>query len=127
MSIYAYKLILIILGFISLILSIIGIVIPILPTTPFLLLSAFCFFKGSKKLDQWFKNTALYKKHVDAFIEDKEMDLKSKISTILTLTILFSIGFFFAKNLIVVRIILAIIWIIHILYFTLYIKTKREL
>ncbi|MCY1153227.1 MAG: YbaN family protein [Sphaerochaetaceae bacterium] len=127
MSIYAYKLILIILGFISLILSIIGIVIPILPTTPFLLLSAFCFFKGSKKLDLWFKNTALYKKHVDTFIENKEMDLKSKTSTILTLTILFSIGFFFAKNLIVVRIILAIIWIIHILYFTLYIKTKREL
>jgi uncharacterized membrane protein YbaN (DUF454 family) len=125
MSIYAYKLVLIILGFISLILSIIGIVIPILPTTPFLLLSAFCFFKGSKKLDQWFKNTSLYKKHVDTFIEDKEMDLKSKISTILTLTLLFSIGFFFAKNLIVVRIILAIIWIIHILYFTLYIKTKK--
>jgi hypothetical protein len=125
MSIYAYKLVLIIFGFISLILSIIGIVIPILPTTPFLLLSAFCFFKGSKKLDQWFKNTALYKKHVDTFIEDKEMDLKSKISTILTLTILFSIGFFFAKNLIVVRIILAIIWIIHILYFTLFIKTKK--
>jgi hypothetical protein len=125
MSIYAYKLVLIIFGFISLILSIIGIVMPILPTTPFLLLSAFCFFKGSKKLDQWFKNTALYKKHVDTFIEDKEMDLKSKISTILTLTILFSIGFFFAKNLIVVRIILAIIWIIHILYFTLFIKTKK--
>lgn len=125
MSIYAYKLVLIILGFISLILSIIGIVIPILPTTPFLLLSAFCFFKGSKKLDQWFKNTSLYKKHVDTFIEDKEMNLKSKISTILTLTLLFSIGFFFAKNLIVVRIILAIIWIIHILYFTLYIKTKK--
>ncbi len=125
MSRYIYKLMLIILGFISLTLSIVGIILPILPTTPFLLLSAFCFFKGSKKLDLWFKNTSLYKKHVDTFIEDKEMEIKSKISIILTITILFSIGFFFAKNLIIVRIILAIIWFIHILYFTIYIKTKN--
>lgn len=125
MSRYVYKLMLIILGFISLTLSIVGIILPILPTTPFLLLSAFCFFKGSKKLDLWFKNTSLYKKHVDTFIEDKEMEIKSKISIILTITILFSIGFFFAKNLIIVRIILAIIWFIHILYFTIYIKTKN--
>ncbi len=125
MSRYVYKLMLIILGFISLTLAIVGIILPILPTTPFLLLSAFCFFKGSKKLDLWFKNTSLYKKHVDTFIEDKEMEIKSKISIILTITILFSIGFFFAKNLIIVRIILAIIWFIHILYFTIYIKTKN--
>lgn len=125
MSILAYKLIFIIIGFISLILSIIGVVIPILPTTPFLLLSTFCFFKGSKKLDLWFKNTALYKNHVDVFIEDKEMDIKSKVSTIATLTILFSIGFFFAKELILVRIILATIWMLHILYFTFYIKTRK--
>lgn len=125
MSKKIYKLSLIGLGFISLVLGIIGILIPILPTTPFLLLSTICFFKSSAKLDSWFKNTKIYKKHVDSFLENKTMDLKSKISIIITITLLFSIGFYFAKNILAIQLILAFIYIIHLLYFTIYIKTKK--
>ena len=42
-----------ILGFIFLALGAIGIVLPLLPTTPFLLLSAFCFARSSEKLHDW--------------------------------------------------------------------------
>ena len=44
-----------------------GTVIPILPTIPFLMLSAFCFARSSRKLDRWFKNTKLYKSNLEDF------------------------------------------------------------
>ncbi|WP_282609798.1 YbaN family protein [Pelagibius sp. Alg239-R121] len=40
-------------GLISLVLGIIGIFLPLLPTTPFVLLSAFCFSRGSQRLHDW--------------------------------------------------------------------------
>lgn len=47
------KPLLITLGSISLILAVIGIFLPLLPTTPFLIVSAWCFKNGSDKLHQW--------------------------------------------------------------------------
>ena len=51
--------------------GIIGIVLPILPTTPFFLLSAFLFAKGSEKFHKWFINTGLYKKYIVAAVHNK--------------------------------------------------------
>ena len=70
----------IIIGLIAFILGTIGVVLPILPTTPFYLLASFCFVRGSETFDKWFKGTKLYKKHLESFAKDRAMTLKQKIS-----------------------------------------------
>ena len=63
-------------GIISFGLGAIGVVLPVLPTTPFLLLSSFCFVRGSERFDKWFKGTKLYKKHLESFVNNRQMTLK---------------------------------------------------
>lgn len=63
----------IILGLITFILGTIAVVLPILPTTPFYLLTAFFWVKGSKRFSDWFLNSKLYKKHMNTFARHKVM------------------------------------------------------
>ncbi len=70
-------------GLIAFLLGAIGVIIPVLPTTPFLLLASFCFVKGSERFDFWFKGTKIYKKHLESFIKEKAMTLKRKITILL--------------------------------------------
>lgn len=113
------KTIFIILGLISLGLGAIGAILPMLPTVPFLMLSAIFFSKSSEKLDRWFKRTKLYKNNLETFANGEGMTLKVKIRIMLTVTILMAIGFFtmFRKKLYIPCIILACVWLFHILYF----------
>jgi len=88
------KIVFIILGFIFVGLGCLGIPLPVLPTTPFLMLAAICFAKGSKRLDRWFKSTKLYHNHLESFVEKREMTLKAKLTILLTASamLLFSFG-----------------------------------
>ena len=70
-------------GFISLGLGIIGIPLPILPTTPFLLLAMACFAKSSQRFEKWLHGTKLYQTYVADYRETKSISKKRKKRIIL--------------------------------------------
>ena len=120
------KLLYIVLGCIALGLGAIGTVLPILPTTPLLLVAAFCFARSSEKLNQWFKNTRLYKENLETFVRGQGMTKKAKIRIMLTVTVIMAIAFVAMRNTIIGRICLAVVWLCHVIAFTFFIKTCPE-
>ncbi|TXJ36877.1 DUF454 domain-containing protein [Brachyspira aalborgi] len=116
------KVVLIILGFISMGIGIVGIVTPILPTTPFLLLASFFFAKGSKRFHDWFISTKIYKKYLESFVQSKAMTLKNKFTILLPVSCMLIITFIFVNNL-YARLVLVILFIGKYLYFFTQIRT----
>lgn len=83
----------IVLGFIFAGIGAVGVPLPVLPTTPFLLLAAFCFAKGSKRVDKWFRGTKLYKNHLESFVTHRAMTLKTKLTILFTASAMLILAF----------------------------------
>ncbi len=66
-------------------LGFLGIFLPILPTTPFLLLAAVCFARSSDRLYQWLLNNPWFGEYIRNYREGRGLPLRLKILTILTL------------------------------------------
>jgi len=73
------KILYLILGTLFLGLGLIGVVLPILPTTPFLLLTAYFYAKGSERFHQWFIRSWVYQRYLKDFVDHKAMTLKAKL------------------------------------------------
>ena len=119
------KILFICLGFLFVGIGAVGIVVPILPTTPFLLLASFFFAKGSKRFHDWFMSTKLYKKHLESFVKSRSMTLKSKLTILLPVSAMLIITFIFVNNM-HARIVLVILFIGKYLYFFTQIKTIKN-
>lgn len=114
----------IILGFISLGLGILGIVLPILPTTPFLLLASYFFAKGSNRFHKWFISTKLYENYLEEFITSRAMTLKRKLSILLPVSAMLISTSIFVNNL-YARIGISIIIVMKYYYFYFHIGTLK--
>lgn len=118
------KIIFVIVGFISLLLGIIGTVLPILPTVPFLLLTSYCFARGSNKFEVWFKSSKIYKKYLEEFIFNKSMTLKQKIYISTFADIMIAFPLVILNNL-YIKLFLIIVIIFKYYYFIFKIKTIK--
>ena len=110
------------LGFLALGIGLIGVILPILPTTPFLLVTSFCFARGSERFHTWFTNSNIYKKHLERFVKERAMTLKQKV------VLLSFVNFMLAFPLILVdvlpmRITIIVLIIIKLYYFTFKVRT----
>ena len=98
-----------IIGTIFLGLGTVGIVLPILPTTPFLLLSAACYLQGSERMHRWLLNNKLFGSYIKNYREGKGISTRGKIFTLslLWITILYS-AFFIVNSAIIQAVLLAV-------------------
>lgn len=119
------KAIYIILACIGLILGAVGVIVPMLPAFPFLLLAAFSFARGSERLHSWFISTRLYKNNLETYVRGQGMTRRTKhrIIASVTVLILISMSILAICELYWVWSILIAVWAFHILYFVFGVKT----
>lgn len=99
------------LAFVCVGLGVLGIVLPILPTTPLFIAAACLFAKGSKRFHKWFLNTKLYKTYIESAVKNGTMDKKAKKKMMLTLGIVFGLGIFFSPM--IAKLVIVIVAAIH--------------
>lgn len=114
----------VVLGFVFVGMGVLGVVLPVLPTTPFFLAAACLFAKGSERFHRWFVETGLYKKYIVQAVHKKEMTGKAKLKMMSVLGILFTVGFFFSP-IWHAKLLIAIVAIGHFYYFLFKIKTVK--
>ena len=102
------KYLFIFLGSISLGLGSIGIILPLLPTTPFLLLAAYFYLRSSKKLYVWLLNHRIFGIYIYSYINFHAIDLKTKISALSLLWLSLTISIILVNKLLVTLILLII-------------------
>ena len=112
-------------GFLFFALGMVGVVLPILPTTPFILVAAFCFARSSDRLNSWFKGTKVYKMVLEGYMTKRSMTLRAKLTILVPVTALLAVGFAMMSSVPVGRAIVAIVWVGHIVYFGFIVKTER--
>ena len=115
-------------GTFFLVIGSIGIVIPVLPTTPFLILAAACYIRGSERLYHWLLNNRILGEFIRNYREGKGITLRNKVLTTIFLWITISYSAFFIVNIWIVQLILFVIAFavsIHIIRVPTYRETKH--
>ncbi|WP_182200957.1 YbaN family protein [Paraliobacillus salinarum] len=119
------KAIYILFGFIFMTIGFLGVILPLLPSIPFLILASICFFRGSDRLDTWFKGTKLYMKEVEPFLRERALTLRKKIyiNIMADSMILLSI---FIVDYLWLKILLVLIALYKHYYFVFHIRTIKQ-
>lgn len=114
--------VLIVLGIVFTLIAFIGAVLPLLPTTPFLILAAICFTNSSRKFKIWLESTQIYKNYVENLKKYKGYTMKEKIRILISLYIVVGFSIFMISNL-YIRIGLMIMVVIQTIVLFTFVKT----
>ncbi|HIY84792.1 MAG TPA: YbaN family protein [Candidatus Rubneribacter avistercoris] len=112
-------------GFASFGLGAVGTVVPILPTTPFLLVAAFCFARSSERVNAWFRSTRLYRTVVEGYATKRAMTVRAKLLLLAPLTVVLGVSFALMGSVPVGRAVVAVVWVAHVVYFGFVVRTDR--
>ena len=112
-------------GAISFALGTAGIVLPLLPTVPFYMLTLFCLARGSERFHNMFLESSLYQKTVGAYERDKALTLRTKLSILLSVSTIMAIGAYFSQDMPIALIVMAFVWISHVIALVFIVKTKK--
>ena len=105
-------------GLISLSLGVVGIFVPLLPTTPFLLLASACFVRSSDKLHNWLIHHKVFGNYIRCYQQFRAVSLRAKILTVTFLWLFIGYAVAFVVSAFMIRILLLVIAVtvtIHIL------------
>lgn len=103
-----------------------GIVLPLLPTVPFYMLTLFCLARGSERFHKMFLESSLYQKTVGAYERDKALTLRTKLSILLSVSTIMAIGAYFSQNMPIALGVMAFVWIGHVIALAFIVKTKNK-
>lgn len=95
------KILFFILGTLSLLLGAIGIFLPVLPTTPLLLLASFFFIRSSERIYKWLLNHKVFGSYIKNYMEDRSIRRKDRMMAMIFLWITLTISILLVENLIV--------------------------
>ncbi len=112
-------------GSIFLGLGFVGIIVPGLPTTPFLLLAAGCYVRSSDRLYSWLLDHKLFGKYIHNFRETRSISLRSKIISLIVMWVMLGLSIYIFIKIIPVKIIIALLGVIGSLVILL-IPTLRK-
>lgn len=115
----------IILGGISFILGTLGLSLPFIPTVPFYMLTSFLWLRSSEKLYNKFVQSTYYQKYIQELIIEKKMTTKGLVKLFAMIFIVFLIPGILVDNL-VMRISLVVVYMLHLIFLTLYFKKKER-
>ena len=107
-----------ILGFLTMGIGAAGVILPVLPTTPFLLLASFCLARGSERFHRWFTGTKLYRRHLESFVRNRAMTLKTKFSLLIPASCMLILAFLAMSNVYGRVFIIFLIFFKYIYFFT---------
>jgi len=79
------KYLLIFLGSLSVAFGVIGVFVPVLPTTPFLLLASFCYLRSSKRMHNWLINHKIFGSYIYCYLNYRAVSKKTKIGAMMFL------------------------------------------
>ena len=96
-------------GTVSLVLGAVGIILPILPTTPFLLLALACYFRSSERMTHWMLNNKYFGKYIRNYRDGKGIPLKTKLFALTILWITIIISAFFIIPILIIQLVLFVV------------------
>ena len=110
------RIILISVGFLCVALGAVGLVLPVMPTTPFLLVAAACFARSSPRFHDWLLNLRLFGTLIKNWQQNRTIPIRAKLLAIATIVLLGGSSVLFFIERVSIKILVVVILLLHIAF-----------